>query len=147
MKVVLDTNVLFAAISTPATYRPIIQAFWEGVYQLCVTTDILDEYIEILQQRFQPGVAENIMEMILGSPETNFISNYYFWNLISADPDDNKFVDCAISANVDFIVTDDKHFRVLKEIPFPSVSVISADDFVEILTGKRPAHKKKAGKK
>ncbi len=67
-----------------------------------------------------------------------FVSNYFFWNFITEDPDDNKFVDCAISANADFIVTNDKHFRVLKKISFPSVPVISADDFVEILTGNRP---------
>jgi len=46
-------------------------------------------------------------------------------------------VDCAIAGIADFIVTDDRHFKVLKKIPFPKVKVISADDFVEILTGVR----------
>ncbi len=43
--------------------------------------------------------------------------------------DDNKFVDCAIAANAHFIVTEDKHFKILSEIPFPKVNVISAKDF------------------
>jgi predicted nucleic acid-binding protein len=55
--------------------------------------------------------------------------------LITVDPDDNKFVDCAVAANADFICTEDKHFKVLKKVPFPPVKVISADDFVEILSG------------
>ena len=105
-----------------------------------------EQYEEKLQERFRPGVSENTMGFIMRSPDVIFISNYYFWNLIAVDPDDNKFVDCAISANANFIVTDDKHFRVLKEIPFPSIPVISADDFVEILTGKRPASQKKQKK-
>ncbi len=77
------------------------------------------------------------------SPDVVFVSNYFFWNLITVDPDDNKFVDCAISANANFIVTNDKHFKVLKKIPFPSMTVISADDFVELLTGNRPNTAKK----
>ena len=47
--------------------------------------------------------------------------------------DRNKFVDCAIASNADFIVTNDGHFNVLKNIPFPKVKVISIDDFMEIL--------------
>jgi len=146
MKVVLDTNVLFSALSSLTNYYPIWQALQLGHYELCVSTDILNEYEEKLQERFRPGVSENTLGFIMRSPDVIFVSNYFFWNLIADDPDDNKFVDCAITANANFIVTDDKHFRVLKDIPFPFVPVISADDFVEILTGKRPAARKKARK-
>jgi predicted nucleic acid-binding protein len=45
--------------------------------------------------------------------------------LIKTDPDDNKFVDCAISANAKFIVTNDKHFNILQKIEFPKVSVLN----------------------
>lgn len=146
MKVVLDTNVLFSALSSSTDYYSIWQALQSGQYELCVSTDILNEYEEKLQERFRPGVAENTLGFIMRSPDVILVSNYYFWNFITADPDDNKFVDCAISANANFIVTNDKHFRILKDIPFPSVPVISAEDFVEILTGKRPAAAKKQKK-
>jgi len=53
--------------------------------------------------------------------------------LIDQDPDDNKFVDCAIIANADFIVSEDSHFAVLKFIPFPSVKVVRLDEFVNEL--------------
>lgn len=146
MKVVLDTNVLFSALSSLTDYYPIWQALQSGRYELCVSTDILNEYEEKLQERFRPGVSDNALQFIMQSPDVIFVSNYFFWKLITVDPDDNKFVDCAITANADFIVTDDKHFRVLKDIPFPSVPVISAADFVEILTGKRPVARKKSRK-
>ena len=147
MKVVLDTNVLFSALSNLTDYYPIWHELQSGRYELCVSTDILNEYEEKLQERFRPGVSENTLGFIMRSPDVIFVTNHFFWNFITDDPDDNKFVDCAISANADFIVTNDKHFRVLKEIPFPSVPVISADDFVEILTGKRPDSQKKVRKK
>ena len=58
------------------------------------------------------------------------ITPFYKWNLIDTDPDDNKFVDCAIAANAKFIVTEDHHFDVLMEIDFPSVDVINIDNFL-----------------
>ena len=50
---------------------------------------------------------------------------------ITAGPDDNKFVDCAIAANAKFIVTEDHYFNVLKEFDFPSIDVINIDDFLK----------------
>ena len=58
---------------------------------------------------------------------------YILWNLINNDPDDNKFVDCAINAGADYIVTQDKHFNILKNIDFPPTNVIGIDDFLEIV--------------
>jgi predicted nucleic acid-binding protein len=58
---------------------------------------------------------------------------FYKWLLITADPDDNKFVDCAISANANSIVTNDKHFNILKDIAFPKVNVIDIDLFKKIV--------------
>ncbi|MFK7798367.1 MAG: putative toxin-antitoxin system toxin component, PIN family [Aureispira sp.] len=58
------------------------------------------------------------------------IKVYYRWLLIQDDPDDNKFVDGAVAGNVRFVVSNDKHFKILKEIHFPSVEVIKVDDFL-----------------
>lgn len=55
---------------------------------------------------------------------------YFRWQLIEADPDDNKFVDCAISASVEWLVTNDKHFSVLKQVDFPAVPLIDAEGFL-----------------
>jgi predicted nucleic acid-binding protein len=58
---------------------------------------------------------------------------YFKWNLISDDPDDNKFVDCAINAGADYIVTNDKHFNILKDIDFPKINIIDIDTFKKII--------------
>lgn len=52
--------------------------------------------------------------------------------LINKDLDDNKFVDCAIFANADFIVSDDKHFNELGSVEFPKVLVVRLDDFARL---------------
>ncbi len=53
--------------------------------------------------------------------------------MIQTDPDDNKFVDCAIASQADYIVTNDKHFDILAQITFPKVEVITIQQFETIL--------------
>ena len=61
------------------------------------------------------------------------VNPYFNWNFIRADPDDNKFIDCAIAANADCIVSQDEHFNILKEIDFPKINVIKIEDFVKLI--------------
>jgi len=137
VRIVLDTNVLLVAISRKTVFHAIWERFLEGRIELCVTSDILSEYAEMLEQKFNEHVAFNIMKTFEDSPDIIFITKYYFWNLITIDPDDNKFVDCAVAAGADFIITNDKHFKVLKDIPFPKVEVLNDDEFLKILNPTR----------
>lgn len=102
----------------------------EGKYCLCVSNEILNEYQEIIERYSSATIASNIIKAIVHSPYTVYNESFYRFNLIESDPDDNKFVDCAICSNAEFIVTEDSHFNVLKDIPFPKVKVISLDQFL-----------------
>jgi uncharacterized protein len=133
MNCVLDTNVLVASVSRKSPHYWIWQALLEEEITLCVTTDILNEYQEILGEFYSPAFALYILELIDQMPNVKFIKNYYFWNLITNDPDDNKFVDCAISCNASCIVSEDRHFRVLKKIPFPKVIVYKINEFETVI--------------
>lgn len=132
-QVVIDTNCLVQMISVHSPYRPAWQAFREGQYTLCVSNDILNEYNEILARVSNNTVAHNIVNAIVRSPYTRMIDPHFHFGLIEQDPDDNKFVDCAIIAGADYIVSEDSHFRVLAEIPFPNVNVIRMDEFLQDL--------------
>jgi len=48
-------------------------------------------------------------------------------------PDDNKFVDFSILGNGDYIVTQDKHFNILKSIDFTKMKIITIDKFYKLL--------------
>ena len=132
-QIVLDTNCLVQMISLHSPYRPVWQAFRDGRYTLCVSNDILTEYNEILERVANTAVAHNIVNAIARSPYTRMINPQYRFGLIEQDPDDNKFVDCAIIAGADYIVSEDAHFRILADIPFPSVAVIRLDEFIKDL--------------
>ncbi|GAB3692005.1 hypothetical protein GCM10027592_10450 [Spirosoma flavus] len=135
-KVVIDTNVLLVSISSRSRYHSIYRSFIDESYTLCVTTDMLSEYEEILSQPHHLGLERTfyVLETIENAPNVVSATRYFRWELIKVDPDDNKFVDCALACNADYIVTNDTHFDVLKTLPFPRVNIISADEFMQILT-------------
>lgn len=133
MKIVLDTNVLLTSLLKTSKYRPIFDALLNKKYQLVISHDILQEYIEIIEQKTTPEIAKNVGELLINLENVEQIEVYYKWLLIQEDFDDNKFVDCAIAGNVKFVVSNDKHFKILKKIKFPIVEVIKSDEFLEEL--------------
>jgi len=133
LKIVLDTNCLLRSISRRSVYAVIIDKLNENVFDLHVTTDILLEYEEKITDIFSQEAAELIVGAFSLLDNVKKTDVYYHLNLITSDPDDNKFIDCAFAGNVHFLVTEDKHFNVLKEIAFPSINVISLAQFNEIL--------------
>ncbi len=134
MKVVLDTNILLIALPTRSPYHKIIQAFNNRQYDLVVTTPIFLEYEEILSQKANPLVADTVLGAFLEAPNVIAVTDYYYWGLINSDPDDNKFTDAFLNGQADYLVTNDAHFNVIKRTEFPKIDVISANEFLNILT-------------
>ncbi len=132
-RVVLDTNCLVQMISLHSPSRPAWQAFRDGRYLLCVSNDILNEYAEIIERVANAAVANNIVNAIVRSPYTLKFDPHFRFRLIEQDPDDNKFVDCAVIAGADYIVSEDTHFRVLEVSPFPEILVIRLEEFIRDL--------------
>ena len=130
IRVVLDTNVLLVSIARKSKYRPIFDSLLQGQFQAVISNEILSEYVEIIERKTNAIIAHNIAESIVNLPNVEKIEISYKWNLVTTDPDDNKFVDCAIAGRVKYVVTDDRHFNVLKEIPFPKVDIISIEEFL-----------------
>lgn len=131
--VVIDTNCLIQMLSKHSPYRPIWDAFLAKRYVLCVSNEILDEYQEIIEQQATSQIAENVIMLLLNSSNVEYVDPHFRLGIITTDPDDNKFVDCAIHANARYIVTEDHHYNILGQVPFPSVKVIGVDQFNQIL--------------
>lgn len=135
MNIVLDTNCLLMSLSRRSPYYPVWRDFVDGKYTLCISNEILAEYEEILTQKVGAEIASNVISAILDLPNTKMIQVYYHLRLITADPDDDKFVDCAFKANARYIVTEDRHYDVLKQTPFPFIDVVGIDEFIKVLRG------------
>ena len=133
MKIVLDTNCLLVSLPQNSCYSTIWNSFRQGKYKLCYSTEILQEYEELLFRFYSPEIVLLTMELLLKLPNVIQTIPYYRWRLIFTDPDDNKFVDCALNAGADYIVTNDRHFNILKKIEFPPIKVIDIEMFKNIL--------------
>ncbi len=86
MKVVIDTNVLLVSISNRSPWHPIFLALLQGNFSICVTTDILNEYAEIIEEQMGAVASKQTMEIIESLPNLDEIKKYYFWRLIKKDP-------------------------------------------------------------
>ncbi|RLD58661.1 MAG: putative toxin-antitoxin system toxin component, PIN family [Bacteroidetes bacterium] len=133
LKIIIDTNVLLVAISPHSQYHWILEELIAGDYEIYISNEILLEYEEIISQRYDKQLVDELFELFLVLPNVFKISPYFHWNLIINDSDDNKFVDCAVSGNVYCIVTHDKDFNVLKRTDFPKIKVCKIDDFKKSL--------------
>ncbi len=132
IKVVIDTNILIKTLSPRSSSHWIRKAIEKGQLNLCVTTDILEEYEEILTEFYDAEAAELFLDALDLLPNVTYLSKYYCFRLIPQDQDDEKFADCAIAIGAEYLATNDKHFNVLKTTPFPIVNVVNEDEFKEI---------------
>lgn len=130
MKAVLDINVLLISLPVKSPYRPIFDAIKMGSFEMIVSNDILFEYHEKLSEKASPSVADNVIKLLLSLNNVTRQDIPFKWGLMHNDPDDNKYADSALIANVDFLVSEDKHFNIFREIEFPSLKVIRIDTFL-----------------
>ena len=131
--IVLDTNCLLQALPSNSPFHKIWTEVLEGRICLWVNTDIFEEYEEILATKTTPEIARNIVDAIANLSTTVFQNTYVHFELLPADSDDNKFVDCAVASDAEYIVTNDKHFNPLKEIPWPKVEIIKIAEFIKLI--------------
>jgi putative PIN family toxin of toxin-antitoxin system len=132
LKIVLDTNVLLVSISPRSRYRWIFDALLAKRFTLCVTTKILMEYSEIIARHMGESAYYDTLMTLENLANLERVTPRFRFNLLS-DPDDNKFVDCAIAANAVCIVSHDRDFLPLQTIEFPKVAVVDTGKFNELL--------------
>lgn len=134
--IVLDTNCLLQILGARSKYNFLFSEFLKEHYTLCVSTEILFEYEEILRQKASPVAADLFMKVIARSRNVLRKDPYFRLGLVKQDDDDNKFVDCAFLCQADFIVTDDGHFDDAANSPFPLFRVMGLDEFANMIKKK-----------
>ncbi len=80
---------------------------------------------------FPEPLIEQFWLFLLTYDNVIFVSPTFRFQIPFADEDDEKFVDCAMCGNADFLITNDRHFNILKNIEFPKLKIVTADIFIE----------------
>ncbi len=120
--IILDINCLLQILPRKAPKRWFYDLILQGKISLALSSEIIFEYQEILEQKTNAIVAQNVVKALIELPDTIKIEPTYRWQLITDDPDDDKYTDCAVAANADYIISNDKHFAVLDTIDFPQLA-------------------------
>src|SRR5438309_1480740 len=117
MKICLDTNTVVQALASNHPFHRIVD-FWVGGNLIwAVSTPILLEYEEVLTRL--SGAARwrklaRLMDLAdITSGNLLRVTPSFHFQIVTADADDNIFTDCAITADADFLITEDSHFAPL----------------------------------
>lgn len=132
-RIVLDTNCLLQILGARSKFHFLFNEFLKSRYILCVSTEIIFEYEEILRQKASHTAADLFLKVLARSHNVQRKDPYFQLNIIKQDVDDNKFVDCAFVCQADYIVTDDVHFSEASQSPFPQFHIIGLEEFARLM--------------
>lgn len=129
MRIVIDTNVLISGVFFGGFPRKILNAVVEQKIIACATTEIINEYEEIVQEminRKQGHLNKTILSPLVKSMEIIAPVTHIE---VCRDCDDNKFLECAKDSHALYIVSGDKDLLVIKE--YENIQIVTAKDFYE----------------
>ena len=134
--VTLDTNILLATVLPPSPYHWVYQALRDQRYGLVVSTDILEEYEEKLTEFYGSTFANAVLSELLNLENVQRVSPTFFWRMIHADHDDDKFIDAYVAANAVYLVSEDSHYKDIFKVAFPPIQWMKFVGFMNWLNGK-----------
>jgi len=130
MKIVLDTNVFISGIFFSGPPYQILSAWRDDIVQFVISIEILDEYQRVAKilAKQHPGIDISAILSLLISNST-IINAPPLSEKVSDDPDDDKFLACAVSSNSEIIVSGDKHLLNLNG--FNGIEIVNPRFFVD----------------
>ena len=129
MKIVVDTNVLVSGVFFHGYPRMIVESIVEKKFEACASIEIITEYREIIHEmikRKQGKLSESILNPFIENLSIVLPSSKVD---VCRDPDDNKFIECALDGKALYIVSGDKDLLVLEK--YKDIQIITAKEFVE----------------
>lgn len=130
MKIVLDTNVFISGIFFSGPPFQILQAWKERIIRIVLSKEIISEYqrvAEALADKYPVVDISEIIELVTIYSEIIETKGYEIFEC--EDPDDNKFIECAMAGNCKVIVSGDKH--LLKISGYHNINVLTPRRFVD----------------
>lgn len=137
MRAVIDTNVLISGFISNRSYSAKVIDLWvTGKFEPVVCKEIIEEYSAVLvRDKFSVlGSIEerlDVLTKLLCLDHVIFIELQQQVDVITDDPKDNIFLECAVEGNCKFIVSGDRHLLNLKE--YSGIKIVNTGDFLSVL--------------
>ncbi|MCA1794687.1 MAG: putative toxin-antitoxin system toxin component, PIN family [Desulfobacteraceae bacterium] len=129
-KVVIDTNVFISSFFGGIP-RQIIDCWKTGTITLCVSQPIIEEYIEVLNRLGlkDKNEIQTLTQLFAEGFHSIFTAKTPDLDVVEDDPDDNKFIECAVALDCKIIISGDKHLRSIKK--YIDIDILSPNDFMK----------------
>lgn len=134
IKVVLDTNVVISGTFWTGKSFKILEMATGGDITMVISKPIIEEYdreihsdeivekTDLNDKARRRAVHRIIQSSVVVEPSRHF-------EIVEDDPDDDKFIDCAVEGKADYIVSQDKHLFVLEEIK--GIQILKPGEFLD----------------
>ncbi len=130
MRVVLDTNVFVSGVFFTGSPAQILEAWRDGRVQPVISASILEEYRRVglvLTERYDGVDLEPMLTLLAVHSEA--VEAPDLSGSVSEDPDDDKFLSCAVASGASVIVSGDKH--LLRVSGWSGIQVLTPRQFVD----------------
>jgi len=128
-RVVIDTNVLVSGLLFGGVPGKLVSLWKEGRIQPLCSKGIIDEYLRVLAYpKFE--LTEKEISFVLYQevlPWFEIVTVQVGDPFVKNDPEDDKFIWCAVEGKADALVSGDDHLLTLKRSPVP---ILSASKFL-----------------
>ncbi|MBN1444714.1 MAG: putative toxin-antitoxin system toxin component, PIN family [Candidatus Omnitrophica bacterium] len=132
IKTVLDTNI-FVSSFFGGNPGKVVESWKDEKIILCITQSVLDEYIRVLAEFKNLDIQEQIrqlLDLFATGYEIEFILPRHEIRTVS-DPSDDKFIECAVSAGAQYIISGVK--ALLKIRKYQNISILSPALFLQVV--------------
>ena len=129
IRAVVDTNVFISSFFG-GNPRKIIDLWKSGKITLCLSKPIVNEYIEVLRRLGLQNEKEldELLSLFAHGYHVIFTAKTPELRVVEKDPDDNKFIECAVALKAEFVITGDKALIEIKE--YMVIKIVNPKDFI-----------------
>ncbi|MCJ7641016.1 MAG: putative toxin-antitoxin system toxin component, PIN family [Desulfobacterales bacterium] len=130
IKVVLDTNV-FVSSFFGGNPRKVIDLWKTGEITLCLSKAIMDEYVEVLGRLGLQNERElrELLSLLARGFHIHFTARTHKLHIVNEDPEDDKFIECAVALNAEVVVTGDRALRAIQN--YMGIRIVTPKDFLD----------------
>lgn len=134
MKIVIDTNVLISGLITSGSPARVLDLWLSDKVVVCISSPIIEEYVAVLlRPKFKRvGTAQERYEIVSGLVEldnTKVVNPEFRLKVITEDPDDNMFLECALEAQAEVIVSGDEH--LLSQVEYEGIKILRPSELLQ----------------
>ena len=133
MKIVVDANIFVSSYFWGGKPRKIFERIITGLDELYITQEILDEVKDVISRpKFHASMSEIMLYINSIEEIANKIVVKEKMKTKSRDRDDDKYIECAISGKVNYLISGDIHLLEIKK--FEEIKIINANEYLEIVS-------------